>query len=144
MTAAEIIALTLTRNVSEEHILPSDITIATKRYVDAYITGYSTESAYFTAYCEPVIAHGVIVDIWERLSAEITDRGMVKMLSQGAANTSIEEKQHLRNEMQSKLNDLIELMCDNVPTGVTLTDEADELSNFGSIQFAGNKLQSRL
>lgn len=144
MTAAEIIALTLTRNVSEQHILTSDITVATKRYVDTYISGYSTSGTYYTTYIEPVIAHGVIVDIWERLSAEITDRGMVKMLSQGAANSSREEKQDLRNEMQSKLNDLIKLMCDNVTTGVTLTEAADELDDFSMVQFAGTKLQARL
>ena len=144
MTATEIIQLTLTRNVSEQHILASDITVATKRYVDAYIQDYSTSGTYYDTYIKPVIAHGTIVDIWERLANEITDRGMVKMLSQGAANTSTDEKQQLRNEMQAKLNDLIELMCDNVTAGVTLTDEAAALDNFCMVQWSGTEIQGRL
>ena len=112
ITKSEVISLALTRNLSTEHILDSDIDVAVKMYVDAYIDDVTYETTYYDDYVKPVIAFGVIVNIFNRIATEITDRGIVQMVNEGAQGLSDQSKVKTLNEYQLQLNHLIELMTD--------------------------------
>ena len=112
ITKSEVISLALTRNLSTEHILDSDIDVAKKMYVDAYIDDVTYETTYYDDYVKPVIAFGVIVNIFNRIATEITDRGIVQMVNEGAQGLSDQSKVKTLNEYQLQLNHLIELMTD--------------------------------
>jgi hypothetical protein len=123
ITKSEVISLALTRNLSTEHILDSDIDVAVKMYVDAYINDVTYETTYYDDYVKPVIAFGVIVNIFNRIATEITDRGIVQMVNDGAQSLDTESKNRTLNEYQMQLNHLIELMVDEA-------DEADLVDTF--------------
>jgi hypothetical protein len=124
MTAAEVKSLAFTRNISEEHIKATDITLARARYVTAYITGTIDETGtFYTDYVKPVIAFGVAVDIFDRLASNITDRGIVMAQTQGMAIMDREGKAMLKDEYRRTLNSLIRLMLDNLATGLTETED---------------------
>jgi len=114
MTAAEVISLAFTRNLDEKHIKASDIAIAQKRYVDAYISGYEEGGEggndFFDNYCKPVIAYGVVVDIFHRIATEVTDRGVVVFDTTGARSLSGEQLQAVKNEYATQRNYLIQSM----------------------------------
>ena len=110
MTAAEVISYALTRNLDESHIKDSDIAISAKMYAD----GLSESDDYV----KEVIAYGVIINIWERISTELTDRGIVQMVSQGATLPSWETSQRAKQEYVRTLEQLIGLM-----NGVTVEEE---------------------
>ena len=112
ITKSEVISLALTRNLSTDHILDSDIDVAKKMYVDAYIDDVTYETTYYDDYVKPVIAFGVIVNIFNRIATEITDRGIVQMVNEGAQGLSDQSKVKTLNEYQLQLNHLIELMTD--------------------------------
>jgi hypothetical protein len=126
MTAAEVISLALTRTIREGQIKASDINLARAKYVNAYLTGTIDEqSAFYTNYVKPVIAYGVIVDIWDRISVEFTDRGVQQMVAQGATRSQDASDRGLYNH-SVKLNELIGLMQANVPAGITAVGVYDE------------------
>ena len=123
MTPSEVIGLALTRSIRPEHIKESDIALARARYVDAYLSGTINEnSAYYTNYVKPVIAYGVIVDIWPAISVEVTDRGVQQMLAQGATQNKDSADSALQN-YSIKLSRLIDLMQRNAPSGVVPVGE---------------------
>lgn len=124
ITKDEIVALAFTREVSTEHILDADIAVAVKRYVDAYVEDVTDASDIYDDYVKPVIAFGVAVDIFNRIASEITDRGVVSMVTDGATIISDTTKAATLAEMKDTLNDLIELMTDAADTaGMTLVDD---------------------
>ena len=110
ITKAEIVELAFTRNIDEGHILNSDIAVAVKNYVDAYVDGLDDTSEIYDDYVKPVIAFGVAVNIYNRIASEITDRGVVQMVSEGATTLDADSKLKTLNEFKATLNDLIELM----------------------------------
>ena len=123
-TAAEVVSLAFTRNVSELHFKTSDITLAQYKYVDGYIEGYSETSTFFTTYCKPVIAYGCAVDCWERIASEVTDRGIVDMVTQGATRIDPNNKAALKSEYSKTLSKLIEIMVIEAESesGITVLD----------------------
>jgi hypothetical protein len=126
MTAAEVISLALTRTIREGQIKASDISLARAKYVNTYLTGTIDETSTFYAnYVKPVIAYGVIVDIWDRISVEVTDRGVQQMLAQGATRSQDASDRGLYNH-SVKLNELIGLMQTNAPAGITAVGVYDE------------------
>ena len=142
MTAAEVIALAFTRNISAEHIKTADIDLATQRYVTNYITGtVATDTTFYTNYVKPVIAYGVAVDIFDRLAANITDRGIVMAQTQGMAIMDRENKAMLKNEYRKTLNSLIRLMLDNLIAGLTETEEDVQ---FEQVTFYGSQKMGTL
>ena len=92
-------------------------------YVDAYINDVTSASTYYDDFVKPVIAYGVIVNIFNRIATEITDRGIVQMVNDGAQSLDTESKNRTLNEYQMQLNHLIELMVDEA-------DEADLVDTF--------------
>jgi hypothetical protein len=138
MTASEVVSLAFTRNVSELHFKASDILLAQAQYVDAYISGFTEVSTFFTTYCKPVIAYGTVVLCFERVASEITDRGVVDMVTNGATRIDPTNKLALKNEYATVLNSLIELMVTKAESesGVTIID--DTLA-YSLIQFSGTE-----
>lgn len=142
ITKAEIIELAFTRDVSTEHILDTDISVAVDRYVTAYVDDVTDASSIYDDYVKPVIAFGVAVNIFNRLSAEITDRGVVAMVTDGATVLDADSKLRTLSEYKDTLNTLIKLMCEAAEdAGMTLVD--DNLT-FEPVGFTGTTKQGVL
>ena len=142
ITKAEIIELAFTRDVSIEHILDTDISVAFDRYVTAYVDDVTDASSIYDDYVKPVIAFGVAVNIFNRLSAEITDRGVVAMVTDGATVLDADSKLRTLSEYKDTLNTLIKLMCEAAEdAGMTLVD--DDLT-FEPVGFTGTTKQGVL
>jgi len=123
MTASEVIELALTRTINAGNIKQSDIDLSYDSYVVKYLSGTIDPSdTFYTNYVKPVIAHGVIVDIWDRIAIEVTDRGQQLLTAQGVQQNETARVEALKS-YSIKLNKLINLMLDNVPTGVTVIGE---------------------
>jgi hypothetical protein len=86
-----------------------------------YADGYEETDDYY----KNVVAYGVIVNIWERINTEITDRGVVQMISQGAQNQSWEDKQKSKQEYVRTLEQYIALMTGEDVAEVSIMVEAD-------------------
>jgi len=112
ITKSDIVSLAFTRNVSEDHILDADVSVAIAQYVDAYIIGVTSTSTIYDDYVKPVIAFGVAVNIFNRIASEITDRGVVAMVSEGATVLDSDSKQRTLNEYADTLNSLIAKMIE--------------------------------
>lgn len=136
ITKSEVISLALTRNLSDDHILDSDISVAVEMYVNAYLDNITYLSSIYDAYVKPVIAFGVIVNIFHRISYEITDRGMVAMVSQGTSTVDRDGKLDLQAEIRTHLYKLIKIMIE--ADGKTVTQE------FQPVGFSGNLKQEKL
>jgi hypothetical protein len=119
MTPSEVISIALVRALRPEHVKQSDIDLAKARYVDAYISGnYLQNTTYYSNYVKPVIAYGVIVDLWPSIAVEVSDRGVQQLVAQGATqNEAAADKAWL--QYSRKLMRLMDLMQRNVPAGVT-------------------------
>ena len=117
MTPAEVITYALTRDLSTDNIKQSDIDVAAAMYAE----GYEETDDYY----KNVVAYGVIVNIWERINSEITDRGVVQMMSQGAQNPSWEDKQKSKQEYVRTLEQYIALMTGEDVAEVSIMVEAD-------------------
>jgi hypothetical protein len=117
MTPAEVITYALTRDLSTDNIKQSDIDVAAAMYAE----GYEETDDYY----KNVVAYGVIVNIWERINTEITDRGVVQMMSQGAQNQSWEDKQKSKQEYVRTLEQYIALMTGEDVAEVSIMVESD-------------------
>ena len=117
MTPAEVITYALTRSITTDNIKQSDIDVAAAMYAD----GYEETDDYY----KNVVAYGVIVNIWERINTEITDRGVVQMMSQGAQNPSWEDKQKSKQEYVRTLEQYIALMTGEDVAEVSIMVAAD-------------------
>jgi hypothetical protein len=144
ITKSEIVELAFTRNVSTEHILDADISTAKKMYVDAYIDDVTEASAIYDTYVKPVIAFGVAVNIFNRIAAEITDRGVVQMVTDGATTLDADSKQKMLGEFTKTLDSLIFGM-------IEAADDADmdfvqdwDSDDFQLIGFSGIEKSGRL
>ena len=116
MTPAEVISTALTRNLDAANIKQGDIDIAAAMYAE----GYSENDDYYNE----VVAYGVIVNIWERINSEITDRGLVEMVSNGASNPGWETKQKAKQEYVRTLEQYISLMTSVPAVGVSILVES--------------------
>ena len=116
MTAAEVINIAFTRNLSTGHITSSDIAIAKRNYVDKYISGYTVDSVFYNSFVKPVIAFGVATDIYNRIATEITDRGVVKMTPEGAQIVGSDDMNKTLREFETQRDNLIEIMCSEAET----------------------------
>ena len=143
ITKSEIVELAFTRNVSTDHILDADLAVAAERYVSAYIADtVDVTSSFYENYVKPVIAFGVAVDVMDRIAVEITDRGVVGMINNGAQIASDTSKSAIKREYQTQLNTLLKLMCDAAVTeGLELVN--DQLY-FTRIQYGGNERVGQL
>ena len=122
MTPAEVITAAFTRNLGVEHIKTTDIAISKFRYVDTYISGYSA-GTYYDDFVKPVIAYGVAVDIFERLAATISDKGVVRLIGDGAVIYDRDGLAKTKKEFAEVRDNLIELMTANAPNEVTVINK---------------------
>lgn len=116
----EVINIALSRNISDEHIREADIEVAEWEYVRSYIgedlydlVKANTANVYddfIEDYVKPVLAYGVVFNIFERLVAEISDRGVVQMLSEGATVMDAESRQRTKHEYLKALVVYLEKM----------------------------------
>jgi DNA-binding transcriptional regulator YhcF (GntR family) len=143
MTITEIINTVFSRNISEDHFLPSDIKMAKSQYVDSYISGYDEDSIFYIDYCRPVVAYGVVVNTFHRLSSEISDRGIVEMVSDGSRLMDREGKAAILREYEMMLQELIDTMLTNA-TGANVLITNDDLAVNSPVQFTARTNEQKL
>lgn len=147
ITKTEIVSLAFTRNVSESHITDADISVAVAMYVDAYVLDVTDLSTIYAAYVKPVIAYGVAFNVFDRIASEITDRGVVQMVTEGATVISDQAKLAMKREYASTLNSLIRLMVDAAEVaGMTILDRImlEDDNGFDMVGFTGATKQGLL
>lgn len=120
ISPSEIITLALSRNVSPDHIRTTDIQVAEWEYVRGYIGAdlyalvkENKDNAYdsfIDEYVKPVLSYGVVFNIFERLTSEISDRGVVQMLSEGATVMDAESRFRSKQEFLNSLVVYLEIM----------------------------------
>ena len=129
ITKSEIIALAFSRNISTDLIKDTDITSAIRKFVLPYLgTLPDVDGALYMTYVKPVIAYGVAWLVFDKLSTEVTDRGVVAMLSNGATLPQAEVRLASKNAIMTTLQELIDQMVEE--------SGADEIEG-GDIGFSG-------
>jgi len=122
--------------------LDADITVAVKKFVAPYIVDTSDSSAIYDDYVKPVISIGVAVLIFDRIAAEISDRGIVQMVNTGASTPSDESKKMTKDSYNELLRVLIELMVEAAEEeGMELVDDDIE---YNRVSFTGTTKQGVL
>lgn len=150
ITKSDIINLAFTRNISTEHITDADVAVAVSMYVDAYVDDVTDASSIYDDYVKPVIAYGVAVNIFDRVASEITDRGVVQMVTDGATVISDTSKAAMKREYVMTLNQLIKKMVDAADdadmdlTDTTLTSTDPVTNGWYEVGFTGNEKQGTL
>ena len=122
ITASEITYRALSRNISDDHIRDADILKAEWDYIRAYVgsdlydlvkaNALSVYDAFIAEYVKPVLAYGVVFNIFERITSEISDRGVVQMLSEGATVMDAESRNRAKQEILESLVMHLERMVD--------------------------------
>ena len=113
ITKSEILNLAFSRNISEDLIKDSDVTSAIRKFVLPYLGEVPdvTGTLYMT-YVKPVIAYGVAWLVFDKISTEVSDRGVVALLSSGATLPNQETKLASKNAIMTTLQQLIDQMCE--------------------------------
>ncbi len=130
ITAAVVISTASVRNIDAGMILPIDIAAAERDYIekplgsDLYdaivLNSGGTYTTFISTYVVPVMALGVISNIWNRLRVEITDRGINQLTGEGITTPQNEAADMALFEYRQRLGTYIGLMIDyadeNYPT----------------------------
>lgn len=122
ITPREVADIALTRTVSVDHFTQSDIEAAEWHYVRGYLgkdlydaitgaTGTDYDS-FVKDYVKPVLAYGIVCNTFERFTAEVSDRGVVQMLSEGASVMDADSKMRTKQEFLNILVTNLEKMTD--------------------------------
>ena len=129
ITKSEIVTLAFNRNISTDLIKDADITSAIRKFVLPYLgTLPDVDGDLYMTYVKPVIAYGVAWLVFDKLSTEVTDRGVVAMLSTGATLPQAEVRLASKNAIMTTLQELIDQMVEEA--------DADEIEG-GDIGFSG-------
>ena len=116
ITAAQILTIVSSRNLDAGNILPAEIAVAELDYVrdaigqdlyDAVVT--NTDDAYddfIEDYIHPVLAYGVLSNIWQRLGVEVTDRGINTFTGEGITTPQVQDKENTLFEIRQRLSSL--------------------------------------
>ena len=143
MTSSEIIDLVFTRNINENTFTETDIRLATEIYVNKYIRGYDIASDYYEKYVKPVIAYVTVVMCFGRTISELSDRGLVEMLSEGARAISEATQSMVLREYEDALYLHIQLMVGEAEkNGVTTID--DDLAVYNRIGYSKIKTEMEI
>ena len=119
--ADEIITIVSTRNIDTGHILPAEIAIAENDYIKkaigddlytAVVGDLVTYADFITDYIKPVLAYGVLSNIWNRLGVEITDRGINGFTGEGITTPQVQDKANTLFEIRQRLSSLQRSMID--------------------------------
>ena len=129
ITKSEILTLAFSRNITEDLIKDSDVTSSIRKFVLPHLGSVpDVTGTLYTTYVKPVIAYGVAWLIFDKLSTEVTDRGVVAMLSTGATLPQAETRLASKNAIMTTLQQLIDQMC----------EQADEdVIEMNDIEFTG-------
>ena len=129
ITKSEILSLAFSRNISEDLIKDADVTSSIRKFVLPYLGEVpDVTGTLYTTYVKPVIAYGVAWLIFDKLSTEVTDRGVVAMLSTGSTLPNQETRLASKNAIMVTLQQLIDQMC----------EQADEdVIEMNDIEFTG-------
>ena len=113
ITKSEILTLAFSRNISEDLIKDADVTSSIRKFVLPYLGSVPdvTGTLYMT-YVKPVIAYGVAWLVFDKISTEVSDRGVVALLSSGATLPNQETKLASKNAIMTTLQQLIDQMCE--------------------------------
>lgn len=116
ITAEQILTIVSPRNLDAGNILPDEIAVAEHDYVrdaigqglyDAVVT--NTDDAYddfIEDYIHPVLAYGVLSNIWQRLGVEVTDRGINTFTGEGITTPQVQDKENTLFEIRQRLSSL--------------------------------------
>ena len=119
ITAREVADIALTRTVSVDHFTQSDIQAAVWHYVRGYlgtdlyaeiVDNIDDYETFIKDYIKPVLAYGIVVNTFERFTAEVSDRGVVQMLSEGATVMDSDSRSRTKQEFLQVLVILLEKM----------------------------------
>ncbi len=123
ITAATVISTASVRNISTSNILDIDILTAERDYIekplgtDLYdaivLNSGGTYTSFIATYVTPVLALGVISNIWNRLRVEITDRGINQMTGDGITTPQNEAADMALFEYRQRLGSYIGVMIDH-------------------------------
>ena len=129
ITKSEILSLAFSRNISEDLIKDADVTSSIRKFVLPYLGSVPdvTGTLYMT-YVKPVIAYGVAWLVFDKLSTEVTDRGVVAMLSTGATLPQAETRLASKNAIMETLQQLIDQMCEQA---------GEDVIEMNDIEFTG-------
>lgn len=156
ITPREIVDIALTRTVSVDHFTQADIDAAEWHYVRGYLgkelydaivgaTGTSYDS-FKKDYVKPVLAYGIVCNTFERFTAEVSDRGVVQMLSEGATVMDADSKTRTKQEFLNSLVTLLEKMTtyceDEQDDGNALFDDYDDM-DYDYTGYASNAYVNR-
>jgi len=122
ITPALVISTASPRNIDISQIKTVDITIAENDYIKAslgndlyavVVAGSATTyAAFISTYVVPVLAFGVLTDIWHRLRVEITDRGINQMTGEGITTPQNDVANAALREYRQKLSSCLDAMID--------------------------------
>ncbi len=113
ITAAEVMTIVSTRNLDAGHILPAEIAIAENDYIkaaiggdlyDAVVADVVTYADFIEDYIQPVLAYGILSNIWNRLSVEVTDRGINGFTGEGINTPQLQDKENTLFEIRQRLS----------------------------------------
>jgi hypothetical protein len=122
ITAAEIITMVSARNIDAGQILPLEIQVAENDYIkaslgsdlyDAVVTNTGAAyDAFIDDYVQPVLAYGVLSNIWNRLGVEVTDRGINRFTGEGIQSAQAVDKSDTLFEIRQRLSSCLGMMIE--------------------------------
>jgi hypothetical protein len=155
ITPSEVINLALTRNVSVEHFTKNDINAAVWKYVRGYL-GTSLYAAiiddllayedFIKDYIKPVLAYGIVCDTFNRIASEVSDKGVVTLLTEGATVLDSDSRARTKDEFLEVLTVLLEKMithCDEEKSDGNALFEDYEDQEFDYTGFGGGYYENR-
>lgn len=155
ITPSEVINLALTRNVTVEHFTQTDINAAVWKYVRGYlgtelyaaiIDDLETYEDFIKDYIKPVLAYGIVCDTFNRMASEVSDRGVVSLLSEGATVLDSDGRARTKDEFLEVLNILLEKMithCEEEKADDNVLFEDYEDQGFDYTGFGGGDYINR-
>jgi hypothetical protein len=149
ITPREVVDIALTRTVSVDHFTQSDIQAAVWHYVRGYlgtdlyaeiVDNIDDYEEFIKDYIKPVLAYGIVVNAFERFTSEVSDRGVVQMLSEGATVIDSDSRSRTKQEFMEILVILLEKMTthcdfekkDNNPLFELYDDQDYDYTGFSS------------
>ena len=107
------------RNIDISFIKKEHFSVAESMYLFPYfVSPFEYKEDFFNLYVKPVIALGVIVNLFHTMSVEFSDRGLIEMISEGA-RTAVSDKQ------REVLSEYEQMLFNNIETMITKAPEHD-------------------
>ena len=151
ITAATVISTALVRNIDSAQILPIDIVTAERDYIEKVLgsTLYAAivlnsgavYTSFITDYITPVLALGVLSNIWNRLRFEITDRGINQFTGEGITTPQNEAAEQALFEYRQRLGSYIGAMIDYADENYPALYDSTIDYQYKEVTYYSNQLQ---